>query len=146
MKVRSFIATALLVVFPLTALSQQVALPEDLLLGGEVSKVLSIRQLNVTTFEVKQQAQVEEATPLNLATFCTAGWLAHDRGFAGFTLGIPKDADPTAKPALTLVLMSSESQLAALPMTHNWIQYLDLKSMRKGCTQFLGQKYLWPAE
>jgi hypothetical protein len=135
-----------LLMLPTLALSQERVLPDDVLIDGK-TQILVVKQLTPTTYEFQQLAAPPGATPGNAGVLCAGSALAHMKGYPGLSVGAVDDGIPSgAKFSLTVALLKAPAEVAALPTTNlKWLPYIDIKTLRQRCSQFIQAKYLWPA-
>jgi hypothetical protein len=144
MKRRLLIAIATL---PLTALSQERILPQDLFVRGQTDDMLVARQLTDNSYEFSLQIErtdAQSALLLHIVSSCAASALAHMRGYASWTTGTPSGGIPPASNVSTVVLLRSPADIASLAPERKWLPFANMRRLRSDCEAVIRPKYLWP--
>jgi len=144
MKRRLLVAIA---TFPLTALSQERVLPEDLFARGRTDDMLVATQLTENSYEFTLRIEATDAQSallLHIVSSCAASALAHMRGYASWTMGTPSGAVPPIRSVSTVVLLRSPADVASLPPDWKWLPSANMRRLRSDCELVLEPKYLWP--
>jgi len=135
-------------VLSIPAVAQKPLLPDDLLLSPtSLSDTASIQQVAENTFEITRPVPSDPSvgSAFNFSTFCIASYLAWNRGYSGWSLGMRKTEEAHPKELHYVVaLLNDEDGVAALSRDLKWTEYSAYKQIRKLCVSFLKPQYLWP--